>query len=566
MIIKNNLGTCLKLFLKNAKGNIGLLILGIFIAIINQFTTLFIPIFTKLIIDIVIIKNFYNYLPGLMLLGGGILLIGVITALVSNYILAKVNNLSGVNFKLGFFKKLQFAPFDFYQKVDKGSITHRILTDTEKITAFWVQACVTLPIAILLTSSAIIMLNFHRTLTILVFIILAFQAVIIVLFRKPMINYSFEAKEQSQKITSNTVEHFSNIELIRSLSTEEYEQEKFKKLLVEQVPINLKNFMIYKSSDIISVFVSNIWIFIVLGYGSIQINSGSLSLGTLTAFLLWTNILYKPVIMLTNLVLIYQDVKVSLHRIMEYQNVPFYLSKAGKEKISLKNEIYLEIQNVSFYFNNKPVLRNINMCIEPNKIIALVGKSGSGKSTLCKMLVRFFEPASGRIMLNNKDIKELDIKFLRENILLSLQSNHVFNGTILENLTYGIKNVEEREVLAAIKRAGMNFFYQLPAGFETVVGENGLNISGGEAQKIAIARAFIRKPKVFIFDETTAYLDAESENIIKNELLKLKESCTIIIVAHKPSMLTIADEIIMIENGSIVENKEKLLPLIQSTL
>ncbi len=167
-------------------------------------------------------------------------------------------------------------------------------------------------------------------------------------------------------------------------------------------------------------------------------------------------------------------------------------------------------------------------------------------------------------MLNNKDIKDLDIKFLRENILLSLQSNHVFNGTIWENLTYGIKSIEEKEVLKAIKRAGMDFFYKLPAGFNTVIGENGLNISGGEAQKIAIARAFIRKPKVFIFDETTAYLDTESENIIKNELLQLKKSCTIIIVAHKPSILTIADEILTIENGALVKKEGRFSPPMQS--
>jgi ATP-binding cassette subfamily B protein len=223
----------------------------------------------------------------------------------------------------------------------------------------------------------------------------------------------------------------------------------------------------------------------------------------------------------------------------------------------------LEFCQVSFgYDANRKVLQDINLLIEPYQTVALVGRSGSGKSTLVKLLLRYFEPQEGRILMDGEDIRTLDVAKYRRRLAIVHQEVDVFNGTILDNLTYGRPSATFAEVQEACKIARVDEVVQmLPQGYYTVVGERGVRLSGGQRQRLGIARALLVKPDVLIFDEATSSLDYESERSIQLAMRSLQGTCTTIIIAHRLSTVREADKIVVLEQGKIVEvgSHEELL-------
>lgn len=552
--LKDDLRNFLQVFKKYFRGHYSLIVLALLLATISQIGSLIIPILSKVIIDVVIIKGFYNYFNVIMLIGVTLLVGEALVSILANYLLYRMLGLAGMKYKLNFFKKLQFAPFSFYQKIDIGSMTHRTLTDTEKVISFWMQSLVGIPSILVLLVSFGLMVWYHKGMTVLVLILLVFEVLVIISFNKPLLKYSFLSKEKSQALTSFVVKHFSMIELIRSSATEKREQKNLFGFLREKFGVDVKAFMVHKSAGIVETFVNNIWVFIVLWYGSWQITQNQLSLGSMMAFLLLAGILNKPVRVIITLILTYQNVRASLYRIAEYESEQQYIEINPQAKEFWPEEGRIQVRNVSFgYTPNLTILEDVNLDITPNKITAIVGRSGVGKSTLCKLLVRFHTPHEGQILLDEQDIREIKVKSLRETVHLCLQSNYTFSGTIWDNLTYGIDHVDKKEILKAAMRAGMDFINELPLGYNTPIGDQGLSISGGEAQKIGFARALLKKPKVYIFDEITAALDQKSEERIKKTLVELKKDSTIVMIAHKPSTLEIADEVVIVDNGQVTK-------------
>ncbi|MGC8722236.1 MAG: ABC transporter ATP-binding protein, partial [Caldisericaceae bacterium] len=197
------------------------------------------------------------------------------------------------------------------------------------------------------------------------------------------------------------------------------------------------------------------------------------------------------------------------------------------------------------------VLENVNVDFPPNSITAIVGPTGSGKTTLAKLLVRFFDPIKGRILLDGVDIKDIKLTSLRKAVKLFLSNDYVFNGTLYENITYGSVDVSEDKIAWALKMASIDFIQKLPHGLNTVIGEGGINLSAGEAQRVAIARALMLSPKIYIFDEPTSSVDLGTEDKINEVFLKLKQNSTVIIIAHRLSTARISDRVVVLENGNI---------------
>ncbi|NCQ53787.1 MAG: ABC transporter ATP-binding protein [Caldiserica bacterium] len=209
------------------------------------------------------------------------------------------------------------------------------------------------------------------------------------------------------------------------------------------------------------------------------------------------------------------------------------------------------IENVLFSYGDKIVLSNINIEFPPNSITAIVGPTGSGKTTLAKLIVRFFDPKEGRIFLDGIDIRDIKLISLRKAVKLFLSENYVFNATLYENITYGSTDVGKEKIEWALEEAAVDFLHKLPYGFNTVIGEGGINLSAGEVQRVALARALILSPKVFIFDEPTSSVDLETEDKINNAFMKLKNNSTVIIIAHRLSTARISDRVVVLENGNI---------------
>ncbi len=533
----------------------GLYILaGSGLGIIAQLCTLITPFLTKFIIDDIILGGNYQLFQYAFLISMGVLALLLITSLLSNYIIFKIFAENGVKLIVDVFKNLQFAPIKFFCNTPRGEFSYRILNDTKVIIGSWGQLLGAIPINLILIISGIVMVLWHKNLALFVFLILTLQILIIVKFRKPLLRYSFLIKEKDQELTGYTVDCFSKIELIRSLSTEKKEETRFLQKVREFIKISIKSFMFNQYSGTVVLVVNNLWSLGILWYGGTQVIKGNISLGTLMAFLLFTNILYQPISNLTNFILSFQNIRASLARILEYLEIK-PLPLESKEAISfIPSEGRIVIKDCSFgHDERRNVLKNINLEIPPKSIFALVGHSGVGKTTLCQLLVRFYDPEEGKIFLDGKDIKDISLSSLRKSVLLTLQNDYVFNGTVWENICYGSEEVDKKQVLMAVKKAGIDFIDRLPHKYQTLVGVNGMNLSVGEAQRIALARAFLLSPKVFILDEPTSFVDVETEEKIKESLLRLKENSTVILIAHRLSTVTIADKVAVIKQGEIIE-------------
>ena len=538
-----------------------LILLGLGLGIIAQACTLITPFLTKFIIDDVIMGGNYQLFGLVLLVSIATFVVLLATSLLANYILFKKFASNSAKLILDVFRNLQSAPMGFFCKTPRGEISYRTLTDTEIVSGSWVDILGTIPLNLILLISGVFMVFWHRNLALFVFLILVLQVLIIIKFRKPLLRYSFLLKEKDQQISGYTVDHFHRIEIIRSLSMEKKEAERFSDKLKEFIRISIKSFMFSQYSGTVVLVVNNLWGLGILWYGGTQVIKGEITLGTLMAFLLFTNILYQPISRLTNLILSFQNIRASLTRMSEYLEMkPLPVESEGAISFT-PPEGRVVIKDCSFGYDGRIILKNINLDIPPKSIFALVGASGVGKTTLCRLIVRFYDPEEGKILLDGKDIKDISLSSLRKSVLLTLQNDYVFNGTLWENITYGSEGVDKNQVLMAMKNAGIDFIDRLPQRYQTMIGVDGMNLSGGEAQRIALARAFLLNPKVFILDEPTAFVDVETEEKIKEALIRLKGSSTVILIAHRLSTVMIADNVAVMKNGEIVEigNPQELL-------
>lgn len=529
------------------------ILIGVIAAVIAQVCTLITPFLTRFLIDNIIAQKNYSLLLQFLFFCLCILIILFAAVLIGNYFLIKSFRKGGLKFRFDIFRNLQFAPLEFFGKTSSGEIAYRLLQDASVVETSWSNILVTLPLQIVLLLSGLFMLIWNFNLALFVFLILGLQVIIIIKFREPLLRYSLLTKSKEQEFTGYTVAHFQRIQLVRSLSTEKNEQFKFHKKFHDLIKLSIRAFMLGKFSNAIVTTVNNLWAFGILWYGGGQVIAGKITLGTLMAFLLFAHILYQPISTLTNLILSFQDICASLNRCLEYLNLEPNVIESPNAIEYIPKQGIIAIKNLSFSYNSRPVLKQINLEIPANKIFALVGKSGAGKTTLCRLLVRFYDPNEGTILLGGKDIKTYTLSALRKSVLFMLQNDYVFTGTIWENITYGLKSISQEDVYRAAKDAAIDFIEFLPDGYDTKIGEGGMNLSVGEAQRIALARAFLIKPKVLILDEPTAFIDNETEEKVKNSLLSLKKTSTIIIIAHKITTVRIADKIAVMDNGEIIE-------------
>ncbi|MGQ9465865.1 MAG: ABC transporter ATP-binding protein [bacterium] len=455
---------------------------GVLLGIITQICVLLTPFLTRFLIDNIIGQKNNPLLLKFLIFCFFVLIVLFTTMLIGNYLLIRAFRKSGLKFRFDIFKNLQFAFLEFFGETPSGEIAYRLLQDTSVIETSWSNILVTLPLQVLFLVSGIFMIIWNFNLALFVFIILSIQVIIIIKFHKPLLKYAMLSKSKEQELTGYTVEQFQKIQLVRSLNTEKKEQIKFHRKFHDLIKITIRAFMLGKFSSAIVMTVNNLWAFGVLWYGGGQVIAGKMTLGMLMAFLLFTNLLYQPISTLTNLILSFQDIRARLNRCLEYLKLKPNVLESPKAVEYTPGYGALKIENVSFGYNDRLILKQINLEIPPQTIFALVGKSGAGKTTLCKLLVRFYDPNQGVIYLDGKNIKEITISSLRKSVLLMLQNDYVFSGTIWDNITYGLKFLDKEDVYRAAKSAALDFIHILPYGFATKIGQGGINLSVGEMQ------------------------------------------------------------------------------------
>ncbi len=366
---------------------------------------------------------------------------------------------------------------------------------------------------------------------------------------------SLQGQEKMADIYSILQERISGAKLIKSFCMEE---EEIKKLHVENrhfFNIIMRSMRIISMQSPIMEFIATIGIVGILIMGGYQVISGKTTPGTFFAFIGALSAMYKPIKGFATVNHEIQQALAASERIFWILDVQeFIVEKPDAEKLPpFKRDI--KFDKVGFlYEEGDPILKDIQIRIERGEIVALVGPSGGGKTTLVNLLMRFFDPTSGRILIDGKDIRDVKVKSLRDQISIVTQEVILFNDSVRNNISYGVPGASLEQIVFASKAANAHdFIDSLPLKYDTLIGEHGVKLSGGQRQRLAIARAILRNPAILILDEATSSLDTESEKLVQDAIDRLMKDRTTIVIAHRLSTVKNVNRILVLDKGQIVE-------------
>jgi len=362
-------------------------------------------------------------------------------------------------------------------------------------------------------------------------------------------------RKKIAKVTSKLQESISGMREIQSFTRERDTMKMFRQANIENLQANVQAGRIFALLMPVIRIIGAVGTCIVLWYGGILTIGGGITVGILVAFLAYVTGFFRPIVNLTTFYNTVQSAMAAAERIFETMDTKPEIADAPDATELLHTKGAIAFQNVSFGYNpSDPVLKNIDFSIKPEKTLAIVGPTGAGKSTIVRLLSRFYEPQSGTITVDGYDVRNVTVKSLHNQMGIVLQEPFLFSGTIMENIRYGKLGATDEEVKNIAKLIGAHeFITSFPDDYETAVGERGMRLSVGQRQLISFARALLRDPSILILDEATSSLDPYTELKIKRGLSVLLRNRTSLIIAHRLSTVRNADNIIVVNDGKIVE-------------
>jgi len=458
--------------------------------------------------------------------------------------------------KFDLFDRLIHMHPQFFDENSSGIIISRYMSDPQTASAGIVDQIKTITTSVFGALGLIaVMLYSSWLLAIVGVIVLCFAFVPVALIRKRIKEASNKNMVIGGNITTNINETYSGNKVMAAYALQDRQNKYFREQTWKSFNVNMS---LYKRSGWMSpimYIIASFGIATVLGFGTYLINSGQMTAGAFASFVTSLLLLYKPVKTLGNTLTNIQNLFVAMGRVFELFDLKSEINDC-ESPIDFKGiQSNIEFKNVDFeYVANVPVLKNLNLKIEKNETLAVVGNSGGGKSTLVNLIPRFYDIKSGAIMIDGVDIRNISLKSLRNNISMVFQDNFLYSGTIKENILMGKPNATEEELNRAIQSAHLeDMISELPEGLETLLGERGLTLSGGQRQRVAIARAMLRDASIVILDEATSALDNESEAIVQKAMDNLMKDRTVFIIAHRLSTIKNANRIAVINEGELVE-------------
>lgn len=474
----------------------------------------------------------------------------------NNYLTDWTGNKISNALKVDLFKKLTGLDPQFFDVNSSGIVLTRFLTDPEmasKSIIDNIKALITTGFG-LMGLVAVLLYNSWK-LAIIGVTIMAIAVTPVVLIRKRIKKVSNANMVVGGNMATNFNETFAGNKIMTAYNLQENRNQKFENQVHEQFNLIMSLTKRVGWMSPIMYAVCSVGIAFVMAYGNHLILTGEMTAGSFASFVTSLLLLYKPTKTLGNTLTVLQNTFVAMGRTFElFDLVPGIHSPENPYKMRpLENSI--EFKNVYFeYEQDVPVLKNFSLSVNKNETIALVGNSGGGKSTVVSLLPRFYDVKSGSITFDGVDIREFDLKSLRNNISFVFQDNFLFTGTLRENIMMGNENATDEQLQKAIEMAHLDEFVDaLEDGLDTLVGERGSNLSGGQRQRVAIARAILKDAPIVILDEATSALDNKSEAIVQRALDNLIHNKTVFVIAHRLSTIQNADRIAVINEGELVE-------------
>lgn len=461
------------------------------------------------------------------------------------------------NMRNEIFEHYQKLSFRFYDNQKVGQLMSRVTNDLFDISELFHHGPEDIVISIIkLLGSLFILLSINWRLALAAFAVIPIMVVYAFYFNKKMKKAFKRNRARIADINAQIEDNLSGIRVVKSFANEEIEMEKFTQgndRFIESKKDSYRCMGSYHAG--LGAFTTLITV-VVIVTGALFMTKNIILVTDLITFLLYINNFTEPVKKLINFTEQFQNGASGYERFLEIMKInPDIADKENAEELKqVKGNISFE--NVSFHYEEtqEEVLSSINLQVEAGQYIALVGSSGAGKSTLCSLIPRFYDVSSGRVLIDGKDIRDVTLKSLRNNIGIVQQDVYLFAGTVMDNIRYGKPNATEAEIVAAAQNANAHdFIMELPDGYDTYIGQRGVKLSGGQKQRLSIARVFLKNPPVLIFDEATSALDNESEKVVQDSLEKLARNRTTFVIAHRLSTIRNAEKILVLTEEGIAE-------------
>ena len=512
------------------------------------------PYITKILIDDVYPHKDYTLLTFILILGA-VLSTGLgFTGLLSTYFSRYVGVNMGLDFKSRFYSHVQSQDFSFFDNRQTGEILSRFRDMDRSIgsTIGMVNSLIMNTLQLLIFPPILLYINWKLALISLA--VLPFDTVLVMVSKKYLSRVSKKVTEASAELSAKSYESLSGIRTVQAMGLEATFYHKLRGIFLDVSKLQIRSTHLSGGFGFVGSLVKTAGTLAYGWYGWTQVLNGNLSLGSYMAFSGYVGYLYGPIGNLIGLVGQVEMALVRINRFFEvYDLKPDIQDRPDMPTLpQVRGEI--GFHDVSFsYQDDQPVLRHINLHIPAHTTVALVGKSGSGKSTLAKLIPRFYDPQEGYVSIDGYDIRNYRLKSIRQQVGFAMQGSTLFQGSILDNLTFG-HDIPLRDVQAATQAAYIHdFVASLPEGYETLVGEQGAQMSEGQKQRIALSRVLLMDTPILILDEPTAALDMESEYHIQKALKTVRQGRTTIIIAHRLSTIQNADEIVVLDEGQIAE-------------
>lgn len=474
-----------------------------------------------------------------------------------NYLMSYVGQSVIIDIRAAVFKKLQRLSVSFYDKNKTGTIMSYVTNDVNALQSAMVENTIEMITeGFILIGSVVAMIYLDWRLTL--FTVCTFPVVLwfMEFFGKKIRKTGGRIQECTADITSVLQESVASARVIKSFVREDYEVDRFDVENKANFRANMKNAQLMATLTPVVELVAAIGVTMIIWYGGNNVINGTITAGSLVAFLTYAVNISNPIKRLTRVIGNIQKALAAAQRVFMIIDMPEEIAESRDAKQLPEVSGKVEFQNVSFAYNDKGnVITDLSFSVKPGEVIAIVGPSGAGKSTIANLLPRFYDVNKGDIKIDGHSVREVTLDSLREQVGIVPQETMLFNGSVYNNILYGRLDATKEEIEAAAKAANAHdFIMQLTDGYETKLGDRGVNLSGGQRQRIAIARAILKNPRILILDEATSALDTESERVVQEALDSLMVGRTSFVIAHRLSTVKNADKILVLEKGNLVES------------